>query len=112
MIDNATDAASAPLQVQFDPKVLRLNGINRGDFFTKDGQQPVFNIMNDTGSAVVQLSRLPGSPAVSGSGTLVTLSFQAVGKGTTTVSIPNFAVRGPQGQPIASGSAALNVNIK
>ena len=32
-----------------------------------------------------KLNRMPGTPGVSGSGALVTLSFQAIGKGRTTV---------------------------
>ena len=51
----------------------------RGDFLASDGQQPVFtkNIMNDTGTATIQLNRQPGTPGVNGGGVLVTLNFQA-----------------------------------
>jgi general secretion pathway protein D len=114
MVENAADAASAPMQISFDPKVVRLNDALRGDFLASDGQQPVFtkNIMNDSGAAAIQLSRLPGSPGVSGSGALLTLNFTAVARGTTNVSIPNFTLRGPAGQPIASGNVVLTVNVK
>src|ERR1035437_10090380 len=67
-IDGAADVASAPMQIQFDPKLLRLNDVSLGDFFSKDGRQPVFtkNILNDTGVAIIQLNRLPGSPGLGG----------------------------------------------
>src|ERR1019366_6046254 len=42
IIENATDVSSAPLQVSFDPKVVKLNDAGRGDFFSSDGQIPVF----------------------------------------------------------------------
>ena len=52
-IEGATDVASAPMQIRFDPKMLRLNDVVRGEFLSSDGQQPVFtkNIMNDAGVA-------------------------------------------------------------
>jgi hypothetical protein len=82
--------------------------------FSSDGQQPFFtkNVLNESGVAAIQLNRLPGTPGVSGSGVLVTLNFQTVGKGSTTVSIPNLSVRSSQGQVLASGSPQLVVNVK
>ncbi|MBV9507197.1 MAG: hypothetical protein JO323_19555 [Acidobacteriia bacterium] len=113
-VAGTTDAASAPLQIQFDPKILRLNDITLGDFLTQGGQQPAFtkNIQNDAGTATVQLTRLPGTAGVSGGGVLVNLSFQAVGRGASTVTIPNLAVQNSQGQPAVSGSPQLSVNVK
>ena len=69
-IDGGADIASAPMQVRFDPKVLRLNDVTRGDYLSNDSQPPVFtkNIMNDSGAAVVQLNRPPGTPGANGSG--------------------------------------------
>ena len=47
---------SAPMQIQFDPKILKLNDAGRGDFFSSDGQIPLFtkNILNDAGAAAHQ----------------------------------------------------------
>ncbi|HEV3197211.1 MAG TPA: cohesin domain-containing protein [Bryobacteraceae bacterium] len=113
-LEGGTDVAAAPLQIQFDPKILQLNGVARGDFFSSDGQMPVFtwNILNESGAATIQLNRLPGTPGVNGSGVLITLNFQAVGKGSTTVTIPNLSVRSSQGQVLATGSPQLVVNVK
>ncbi|MCU1236526.1 MAG: type and secretion system protein, partial [Candidatus Solibacter sp.] len=114
IIENANDVASAPLQVSFDPKVVKLNDVGRGDFFTSDGQIPVFtkNIQNDAGAAAVNLNRLPGTPGASGSGVLANFIFQAVAKGTTTVTIPNLTVRNSQGQVVFSGSPQMTINVK
>jgi general secretion pathway protein D len=113
-LEGGTDVASAPMQIAFDPKFLRLNDITRGDFLSSDGQQPTFtkNILNDTGAATVQLGRLPGTPGVNGAGTLVTLNFQAVGKGSTAVLVPNLTVRNSQGQVVSTSSPQLTVNIR
>ena len=114
IIENATDAAAAPIQIQYDPKIVRLNDVGRGDFFTSDNQTPVFtkNIQNDNGMASVNLNRLPGTPGASGSGVLVTLIFQGVAQGSTTVTVPNFTVRGTQGQVVAAGSPQIVINVK
>ena len=113
-IDGATDVASAPMQIQFDPKILQITGVSRGDFLSQDGQQPLFtrDYRNDSGTASIQLSRMPGSPGISGSGVLVTLNFQAVGKGATAVTIRNLSLANSQGQSIAAGTAQLAVNVK
>ena len=114
IIENATDVSSAPLQVTFDSKVVKLNDAGRGDFFSSDGQIPVFtkNIHNDAGAAAVNLNRLPNTPGVSGSGMLTQLTFQAVAKGSTTVTVPNLTVRNAQGQVVFSGSPRMTINVK
>ena len=114
IIENATDVASAPLQVTFDSKVVKLNDAGRGDFFSSDGQTPMFtkNIQNDAGAAAVNLRRLPNTAGVSGSGVLTTLVFQGVAKGTATVTIPNLIVRDSQGKPVFSGSPQMTINVK
>jgi general secretion pathway protein D len=112
-LEGGVDVGAAPLEVQFDPKVLRLNSVTRGDFFSNDGQQPVFTWnIHDSGSATIQLNRLPGTPGATGSGVLITLNFQTIGKGPTTVTVPNLSVRSSQGQVLATGSPQLAVNVK
>lgn len=114
VVNGAADAVSAPVQVQFDPKVLRLNDVSPGDFFTQGGSQPVVakNIQNDSGSATVSVSRPPGSPGVSGTGVILTLSFQAVGRGNTVVTLPNVSVRNSQNQVIGGGAPGLPVRVQ
>jgi hypothetical protein len=60
----------------------------------------------------MNLNRLPNTPGVSGSGVLATLNFQAVAKGSTTVTIPNLTVRNAQGQAVFSGSPQMTINVK
>jgi general secretion pathway protein D len=114
VIQNATDLFAAPLQIKFDPKVLRLNDVVQGNLLASDGQKVTFtkNIQNDTGVASVVLSRLPGSGGVTGSGMLVTLSFTAVSRGVTAVSLPGFAATNSQGQTITNASPMLTVKVR
>lgn len=115
ILDGGTDVFSAPMQVAFDQKVLKLVDVTPGNLLSSDGQQPVFakNIMNDTGSASIALTRVPGGAGItSQTGTLVNLRFQAIGTGNTTVTLPNVVVRNSQGQPIASGSPQASIVVK
>jgi general secretion pathway protein D len=114
VIENGSDVAAAPMQFQFDPKVVRLNDIGRGDFLSGDGQVPVFtkNIQNDNGTAIINLNRQPGTAGSNGSGVLVTLIFQGVGSGSTSVTIPNLSIRNSQGQVVASGSPSITIAVK
>jgi hypothetical protein len=114
LVEGGDDVAAAPMQIQFDPKFLRLNDVSLGDFFSKDDRQPVFtkSILNDTGVAAIQLNRPPGSRGVGRSGTLVTLNFQAVARGTTVVTVPSLTVRNAQGAVLSNSTPQLTVSIK
>jgi hypothetical protein len=112
--ENVADLASTPMQIRFDPKILRLNDVVRGNLLASDGQQVAFskNILNDTGEATVNVSRFPSTGGVSGSGSIMTLVFQAVGRGDTNVSVPQLTLRNSQSQPIATASPQVTVSVK
>jgi general secretion pathway protein D len=114
MVENANDLASTPVHIRFDPKVLRLNDVVRGNLLSSDGQQVAFskNVMNDTGEATVNVSRFPATGGVSGSGSIVTLVFQAVGRGDTVVTVPELTLRNSQSQSILTATPQLAVSVK
>jgi len=113
VIANATDLFSAPLQIKYDPKALKLNDVTQGNLLSSDGQQVTFtkNILNDTGEADITLNRLPGTGGVTGSGMLVTLSFTTLGRGSSAVTAPAFSPSNSQGQPVSNSSPLLTVNV-
>jgi general secretion pathway protein D len=114
VMTNATDLFSAPLQIKYDPKVLKLNDVVQGNLMASDGQQVTFtkNIQNDNGEADITLNRLPGTAGVTGSGMLVTLSFTTIGRGSASVSAPAFSPSNSQGQPISNSSPLLTVTVR
>lgn len=114
VITNATDLFSAPVQIKYDSRALKLNDVVQGNLMASDGQQVTFtkNILNDAGEADITLNRLPGTGGITGSGMLVTLSFTATARGTTSVSAPAFSPTNSQGQPISNSSPLLTVNIR
>jgi len=113
-LENGTDIAGAPMRITWDPKVLRLNDASRGGLLAIDGQQPIYtrNIRNDAGEVTIVLNRLPGSSGVSGTGSLVTLVFQAVGKGATEVKVAEVSLRNSQMQPVAVDPPAVPVEVQ
>jgi hypothetical protein len=115
MVANAADLFTAPFRMKFDPKVLRLNDVTPGALLSSDGK-PVLplskNIMNDTGDAAVTVSRAPGSGGVSGSGALVTFVFQAVGRGTTTVSFTDLAMRDSKLLQLPATTQPLTITVR
>ena len=68
-----------------------------------DGKDVNFteNTMNDTGEATVTLNRLPGSGGVAGSGAILNLTFEAIGRGTSSVTVSEAEIKNIQQQPIS-----------
>lgn len=114
LLDNGTDIFNAPMRFQFDPKLLRLTDVAQGNLLRGDGQQVIFtrNILNDAGAASIVLNRLPGAGGISGSGALVSLTFQAVGAGTAQLTVPDLTVRDSQMQPVPVTAPVLNVTVE
>jgi general secretion pathway protein D len=114
-LDRAQDVASAPMMIEFNPKLLRLNDIAPGGLMTSGGKPPEFtkNIENERGVASVTLNVAAGSPGVTAAtGTLLTLSFQALGAGSGAVRIPSMTVKNSHGGAVASSSAQFVVSVK
>jgi general secretion pathway protein D len=114
VVNDVKGLFSAPVTVHFDPKVLRLQDATRGDLLQSDNTPQAFtkNIQNDTGDAAIGMSRFFGRPGINGSGTLVTLVFQAVGTGSTTITLPQFNPRDAQGQPIEIKAPQATVTVR
>ncbi|MEX2262602.1 MAG: cohesin domain-containing protein [Bryobacteraceae bacterium] len=114
VVENATDLYSAPIRVRFDPKVVNLVDATAGGLLTGDGQNvvPVKNILNDQGEATITLSRPQGVSGVSGSGVLLNLQFQTVGRGTATVSASPVTLRDSQGRTLAAGAPEMVIRVQ
>jgi general secretion pathway protein D len=114
-LDRAQDVASAPMTIEFDPKLLRLNDIVPGGLMTSAGQPPAFtkNIENERGVAGVTLNVAAGSPGVTAAtGTLLTLSFQAVKAGSGAVRIASMTAKNSRGGAVANSGAQLAISVK
>ena len=108
LLDNPTGVNSAPLQIVYDPKILRLDEVSNG------GMLPLMtkSIQNEAGVANINLSVPPGGAGATSAGTLLTLTFTALTPGPTTVTAPNLSLRNAQGQVVASGNPQVTVTVK
>lgn len=113
-VANITDLNAVSTQIKFDPKILRINEVVAGDLIQQTGPplSPLKNILNDTGEALLSVSRDPKGLGVSGSGGLVTITFQAIAPGTTTVTVPQLMLKNTPGQPVATNTPSLTVVVK
>jgi hypothetical protein len=113
-VENATDLAAAPMKLKFDPKILRLTAVRQGNLLGGDGQKVNFseNTLNDSGETTITLNRLPGTGGINGSGALVTFTFQAVGRGTSTVTLTDIGLKNSQMQPINTPVPSLTVTVQ
>ncbi len=111
---NMVDLASVPVKLRWDPKVLRLEMISPGPLLAQDGKivAPSLDIRNDTGDASIEVNRIAGAAGVNGTGPLLQLTFTAVGKGTTTVSVTEAALKNSGQQPIAAPAPSVSVTVQ
>ena len=85
-------------------KILRLNQATPAALLTKDGNvnPPTLDIRNDSGEATIEMTRVTGSPGVSGSGPLMQFTFVAVGKGSTNVTVTDVNLRNSKQEAISA----------
>jgi general secretion pathway protein D len=88
----ATDIASVPLQIQYDPAILSLVNVNPGDLLSRDGQAVALVHRDDgPGNITINAARPPGSKGVSGAGVVCVLSFQAKVAGQSSLAMTRAA---------------------
>lgn len=111
-IENVKELFSAPMKLSFDPKVLKLLEVRRGPFMAGDGAQVTFDPTKLDDGAIIGLGRVAGAGGMSGTGTLVTLLFQAVGRGTTPVAMSELTLRDTKLETIEAEAAPAMITVK
>lgn len=113
VIAGATDVASVPLQIQYDPAKLSLVNVDNGDFLGRDGQAVALVHRDDgPGNITVNASRPPGTPGIKGAGVVCMLTFQAKAAGQTTLTITRAGAMTGAQQPVQAQGAQANVVVK
>ncbi len=113
-MNQGSDVFAAPLRVQYDPKMLKLVEVIKGNALSPDGKQINFvpTIQQDKGEARVEISRLPGSGGVTTSGPLVLFKFEGLAKGTTNVMLPELRLTDSKNQPIPTSIPTVSVTVE
>ncbi|SEF50503.1 general secretion pathway protein D [Bryocella elongata] len=93
-VTNARDLSTIPLQMQFNPKVLQLVGVEDGTLMSRDGQPAALvHRDGDDGSVTITSTRPPQAPGVNGEGSLCTLTFKAIGAGDSPLALVRIGAR-------------------
>ena len=104
----------SPVRIKYDASKLRLNDAVQGELLGRDGQRVSLSkdIRNDTGEATITLARQTGAPGIGGSGSVLNLSFQAIGRGESRVSVEEISLKDAKGQAIAASTTQVVVKLQ
>jgi Cohesin domain len=113
-ITGAVDLYAYQFDVGFNPSVLAANSVSEGAFLAGAGTTFFFpgTIDNVGGSIAFNADSLIGAiPGASGNGILATLSFTALGSGSSSVGLFNVQAFDSFGEGIALTTSDANVNV-
>lgn len=113
-VSNVKDLTAAPMRVKYDNTILKLVDVKAGSFLGELGKQVIFSEVRSrqSGETKIQLQRLAGSAGVDGSGTLLTLKFEAKSAGTASISVADFSLRDSKLQPLPATPPQTSVVVK
>jgi hypothetical protein len=88
-------------EIKYDPAILKILNVTEGYFLKRGGETFFWPEKNETEGYVYVLSTLfRVAKGVDGNGTLVTITFEAIGKGTTKISFYVTKLIDSQPKPI------------
>ena len=113
VVQNVQDLYSIPLLLQFNPAVISVEDVRQGGFLSGGTQEVaiVERVDKERGQAIVSATRMPNTPGVSGSGTLVGIVVKGVAPGNSQLSIVQVNAKDSQQRPIqvVTSEAAIRV---
>jgi general secretion pathway protein D len=112
-VQNVQDLYSIPMLVQFNPAVISVEDVRQGGFLSGGTQDVaiVERVDKERGQAIISATRMPNTPGVSGSGTLVGIVVKGLAPGTSQLSIVQVNAKDSQQRPIQviTGEATVRV---
>ena len=113
VLNGATDIASVPIQLVYDPVKLSLINVAAGDLLSRDGQAVALIHRDDgPGNVTVVAARPPGAAGISGSGTVCVLTFQAKAPGNTALTMPRAGAVNSAQQQVPATAGHVDLTIK
>ena len=113
--ENIFDLAGWQFDIAFDPAVLEAVEVNEGDFL-KEGDGTTFfqkgTIDNATGTITKLSSARLSEDGVTGTGTLLSVTFTAKTPGQTQLTLENFQLAAITGEPIPIGLPEILITIE
>ncbi len=112
-LNGATDVASVPIQLSYDPAKLSLVNVAAGDLLNRDGQAVALIHRDDgPGNLTIVSSRPPGAAGVTGSGVVCVLTFQAKAAGQTSLNMTRASAVNSAQQQVPATAAHLDLVVK
>jgi len=113
VVQNVQDLYSIPLLVQFNPAVVSIEDVRQGGFLSGGTQEVaiVERVDKERGQAIISATRMPNTPGVSGSGTLLGIVVRGVAAGTSQLSIVQINAKDSQQRAIALVTSEATVRV-
>jgi len=112
-VQNMQDLYSIPMLLQFNPAVISVEDVRQGGFLSGGTQQVaiVERVDKERGQAIISATRMPNTPGVSGSGTIVGIVVKGLAPGSSQISIVQVNAKDSQQRPIqlVTGEATVQV---
>jgi general secretion pathway protein D len=112
-VQNVQDLYSIPMLLQFNPAVISVEDVRQGGFLSGGTQEIaiVERVDKERGQAIISATRMPNTPGVSGSGTIVGVVIKALAPGNSQLSIVQVNAKDSQQRPIqmVTGEATVKV---
>jgi general secretion pathway protein D len=113
-VQNVQDLYSIPMLLQFNPAVISVEDVRQGGFLSGGTQEIaiVERVDKERGQAIISATRMPNTPGVSGSGTIVGIVVKGVAPGNSQLSIVQVNAKDSQQRPIQVVTGEATVKVK
>ncbi len=113
-VQNVQDLYSIPMLLQFNPAVISIEDVRQGGFLSGGTQEVaiVERVDKERGQAIISATRMPNTPGVSGSGTLVGIVVKGLAPGNSQLSIVQVNAKDSQQRPIQVVTSEATVRVQ
>jgi len=113
-VQNVQDLYSVPMLLQFNPAVISIEDVRQGGFLSGGTQEVaiVERVDKERGQAIISATRMPNTPGVSGSGTLVGVVVKGLAPGASQLSIVQVNAKDSQQRPIQVITSEATVRVQ
>jgi general secretion pathway protein D len=113
-VQNVQDLYSIPMLLQFNPAVISIEDVRQGGFLSGGTQEVaiVERVDKERGQAIISATRMPNTPGVSGSGTLVGIVVKGLAPGNSQLSIVQVNAKDSQQRPIQMVTSEAAVRVQ
>jgi len=114
VVQNVQDLYSIPMLLQFNPAVISIEDVRQGGFLSGGTQDVaiVERVDKERGQAIISATRMPNTPGVNGSGTLVGVVIKGLAPGNSQLSIVQVNAKDSQQRPIQVLTSEATVRVQ